>query len=150
MMTDIACFCGCLYSFDGGAGACPGCGECAAVPTGSALPRSGRGQPREQRSWFHLQDGSNGQAAGSSSGYDRVPVSDLPDGVGLAGALAGDPRERPGHAGIAMFAFVTGASSGVGEEFACRLAADDWDLAITAHRGDRPGALPERPAAERE
>jgi hypothetical protein len=32
-MTDVACFCGCLYSFDGGEGPCPTCGAVAAVRT---------------------------------------------------------------------------------------------------------------------
>jgi hypothetical protein len=31
VMTDVACFCGRLFSFDGGAAACPRCGEVASV-----------------------------------------------------------------------------------------------------------------------
>ena len=32
-MTTVACFCGCLYSFDGAEGPCPKCGAVAGVRT---------------------------------------------------------------------------------------------------------------------
>lgn len=44
-MTDVACFCGCLYSFDGGAGACPKCGEVASVTGPPVLDSPGCNRP---------------------------------------------------------------------------------------------------------
>ena len=41
-MAEVACFCGCLYSFDGGAGACPKCGEYATVTAGRRTDARGR------------------------------------------------------------------------------------------------------------
>ena len=45
MMTDVACFCGCLFSFDGGVGACPRCGEVASVTAGPVPESPGRSRP---------------------------------------------------------------------------------------------------------
>jgi hypothetical protein len=45
MMTEVACFCGCCFSFDGGAAACPRCGEVASVTAGP-LEGAGRSQPK--------------------------------------------------------------------------------------------------------
>jgi hypothetical protein len=50
MMTDVACFCGCLYSFDRGAGACPRCGEYATDKTAAGSPSTGLSQQRCQQS----------------------------------------------------------------------------------------------------
>jgi uncharacterized Zn finger protein (UPF0148 family) len=92
MMADVACFCGCLYSFDGGAGACPRCGEYATVSTEPALTRTKRGQLREQRVPAIHQDGQNGQSAESLGSYGRALVSDLLNSVSVASTLARDPR----------------------------------------------------------
>jgi hypothetical protein len=91
-MTDVACFCGCLYSFDGGAAACPRCGKHAAVPTGAAFTRAEAGQPGEQRVLAACQDG---QTAASSSLCELVLASALLDDVSAADALARDPRATP-------------------------------------------------------
>ena len=45
-MTDVACFCGCCFSFDGGAAACPRCGEVASVTASLTPGDAGRSQPK--------------------------------------------------------------------------------------------------------
>ena len=44
-MTDVACFCNCFFSFEGGAGACPKCGEVASVAALPVLESSGYNRP---------------------------------------------------------------------------------------------------------
>jgi hypothetical protein len=44
-MADVACFCGCCFSFDGDAEACPKCGEVARVATGPVPDSAGRSRP---------------------------------------------------------------------------------------------------------
>ena len=46
-MTDVACFCGCQYSFEGDAGTCPRCGKCAIVRTSSPVTHERRPQPAQ-------------------------------------------------------------------------------------------------------
>jgi hypothetical protein len=42
-MVNVACFCGCCYSFSDGVGACPRCGKAAVV----SAPRPGPGTGRQ-------------------------------------------------------------------------------------------------------
>ena len=45
-MTNVACFCGCSYSFDGAEGPCPKCGAVAGVHTAAIRQAN---HDREQR-----------------------------------------------------------------------------------------------------
>ena len=45
-MIDVACFCGCCFSFDAGAAACPRCGQVASVTASLAPDDAGRNQPK--------------------------------------------------------------------------------------------------------
>jgi hypothetical protein len=44
-MTHVACFCGCLFSFNDGAGACPKCGRVASVTAGPVLEHPEHNRP---------------------------------------------------------------------------------------------------------
>jgi hypothetical protein len=46
-MAQVACFCGCCFSFDRGAGACPKCGEVASLSGGAAPEILVRDWPQE-------------------------------------------------------------------------------------------------------
>ncbi len=41
-MAEVACFCGCCFSFDGAAAACPKCGEVARLTAGPVTEPAGR------------------------------------------------------------------------------------------------------------
>lgn len=42
-MADVACFCGCCFSFVGAVGACPECGEAVTLTTAPAFAPLGAG-----------------------------------------------------------------------------------------------------------
>jgi Zn-dependent M28 family amino/carboxypeptidase len=72
-MTEVACFCGSLYSFDGGGGACPKCGEYAAVMAGPAFNSTGRSRPRQTAAQMN-EVGQNGQTAGTRRDRAAAPA----------------------------------------------------------------------------
>jgi acyl-CoA synthetase (AMP-forming)/AMP-acid ligase II len=85
-MAEVACFCGCLYSFDGGAGACPKCGEYATVTAG---PRAGAG----------------GQNMIIQSPYDDIELAEIPVAefvLGRAADCGGKPAIIDGSDGRAV------------------------------------------------
>jgi hypothetical protein len=88
MMAEVACFCGCLYSFHGGAGACPRCGEYATVMTAAVSASAGRSHYQRSESVSVVRED-----AGRANGRE-LPVDLLLTAVssGLAHRYAPGPR----------------------------------------------------------
>jgi len=93
MMADVACFCGCVYSFDGHAGACPGCGEVATLTVGRASAGTGRGQ-QEQPSPAANGHRRGGQAATLREWAELIPVPRPAIAMSDSTSRAGTGREN--------------------------------------------------------
>jgi hypothetical protein len=92
MMTDVACFCGRLFSFNGGAGACPKCGKVASVTAGPVLERPGHNRPE------HPVPVMNGSGQARAACPERVEVGALP-GIALDAADTVLGRSEPAIGG---------------------------------------------------
>ena len=101
MMTDVACFCGCFYSFDGAAGDCPKCGEYATVtggPSFSSTVRSRQEQPVPATNGARACQRTDQRRAGLA----RAPV--LPTrGPSMSGAIE-EPAGTAGKRGSSSIA----------------------------------------------
>jgi hypothetical protein len=93
MMADVACFCGCVYSFDGHAGACPGCGEVATLTVGRASAGTERGQ-QEQPSRAANGHGRGGQPATLREWAELIPVPRPAIAMSDSTSRAGTGREN--------------------------------------------------------
>ena len=93
MMADVACFCGCVYSFDGHAGACPGCGEVATLTAGRAPAGAERGR-REQSSPAANGHGRGGQPATLEEWAQLIPVPRLAIAMSDSTSRAGTGGEN--------------------------------------------------------
>jgi hypothetical protein len=92
-MTDVACFCGCLFSFEDGAGACPRCGKVASVAAGPASGSFGRRQP-ETPGPVMSRVGQNGETARACPGRAAVGA---PAGIAIATVARRDRTTRKRH-----------------------------------------------------
>ena len=93
MMADVACFCGCFYSFDGAGGACPTCGEYASVAAGPTPEPTGHGRP-EHRVPTVNGVRQNGQTPRTFPDWLEAGASALAGVAATAGA--GDPDVAAG------------------------------------------------------
>ena len=132
MMTDVACFCGCLYSFDGGAGACPGCGEVAAVTAGPAAAGTERGR-----------QGQPGPAANRHRRGGQAAARRERAGAGRS--LAGVAKVRRAHMCLGLRVTAVIAILCASLTTACSSGADN--SAVSSHTGLSPSGGPTGPGS---
>ena len=80
-MAEVACSCGCCFSFDGAAGACPKCGEVARLTAGPVTGPGGRSRPE------HPVPVTNGDS--QNRHVPDVPPERIEADVALSGIAAG-------------------------------------------------------------
>jgi hypothetical protein len=95
-MAEVACFCGCCFSFDGAAGACPTCGEVARLTAGPVTEPAGRSRPEHpvpdtngDRQNRHVRDVPPERIEADVALSD-VALSDVALSGIAAGAIAGN------------------------------------------------------------
>ena len=91
MMTDVACFCGCLFSFNGDAGACSKCGRVASVAAGPVLERPGHNRPEHP---VPVMNGAGQAGQTRAACLERVEVGALP-GIAIDAADSGATSAAP-------------------------------------------------------
>lgn len=77
-MADVACFCNCFYSFEGGAGACPRCGAVAVVMTAAAPTGRERSQRAQSRVPAVGDDTAEARARERAAGRRDPAVLSIP------------------------------------------------------------------------
>src|SRR5580658_2347652 len=112
-MTSVACFCGCLYHFDGGEGPCPKCGAVAVASTTAIRqasqhdderPRGLRGKTRRQVA----------RRAAALAGGAVLALALTAAAPALASSSGPAHRAAPGYSGPPVrFAVVTPSPYGV-------------------------------------
>jgi hypothetical protein len=83
-MAEVACFCGCCFSFDGAAGACPTCGEVARLTAGPVT--AGRSRPEHP---VPVTDGDRQDGHVPDVPPERIEAGLALSDVALSGIAAG-------------------------------------------------------------
>ena len=94
-MAEVACFCGCCFSFDGAAGACPNCGEVARLTARPVTEPAGRSRPEHP---VPVTNGDTPKQACAGRSPERTEADVALSDVALSGIAAGAIADNTGPA----------------------------------------------------